>query len=68
MMAAQAKTKKALTAKDFPDALIGRPTDPRCVCFFGWVCELHHDKTWEHDDCGEAGDPCPREDCRYYSD
>jgi hypothetical protein len=33
-MAAQAKSKKApLTAKDFPDAPIGQPTDPRCVCF-----------------------------------
>lgn len=24
-----------------------------------WVCEEHHDKPFEHDDCGGAGDPCP---------
>jgi hypothetical protein len=25
---------------------------------FGWVCEDHSDKPWEHDDCGGAGAAC----------
>jgi hypothetical protein len=40
----QEKKKPPLTAKDLPDAPIGQATDPQCVCFFGWVCEEHHDK------------------------
>jgi hypothetical protein len=63
-----AKEKAPLTAKDLPDAPMGRPTDPRCICYFGVVCEDHHDKPWEHDNCGGAGDPCPRPDCPYSDD
>ena len=40
------KTKPPLTAKDWPDAPMGQATDPRCICWFGYVCEEHHDKTW----------------------
>jgi hypothetical protein len=54
-----------LTAKDWPDAPMGQQTDPRYICWFGYVCEDHLDKPWEHDGCGGAGDPCPRPDCPY---
>jgi hypothetical protein len=30
-----AKEKAPLTAKDLPDAPMGLPTDPRCICYFG---------------------------------
>jgi hypothetical protein len=60
-----AKGKPPLTAKDLPDAPLGKPTDSRCSCYFGVVCEDHHDKPWEHDDCHGAGDPCPRRNCPY---
>jgi hypothetical protein len=63
-----AKGKPLLTAKNWPDAPEGIPTDPRCVCWFGTVCEDHHDKPWEHDDCHGAGDPCPRRNCPYRDD
>jgi hypothetical protein len=39
----KARKKKAPTRKDAP---LGQPTDPRCICHFGIVCELHHDKPW----------------------
>ena len=37
-------------------------TDSRCICWFGYVCEDHPDKPWEHDDCHAARDPCTRPD------
>src|SRR5215470_2180381 len=54
-----------LTAKDWPDAPEGIATDSRCICWFGYVCEDHPNKPWEHNDCHAAGDPCPRPDCPY---
>ena len=57
-----------LTAKDWPDAPEGIATDPRCVCWFGTVCEDYPDKPWEHDDCHAAGDLCPRTECPYKND
>jgi hypothetical protein len=35
--------------------------EPRCARCQGtrWICEVHHDRRWPHDDC-EAGQPCPQ--------
>lgn len=47
---------------DEPDAddALSRAITANCpVCAGkGWVCEEHADKPWQHDGCGDAGEPC----------
>jgi hypothetical protein len=63
-MAGKAKREKELTRQDFPVAT-GQATHPKCICWFGWVCEYHRNQPWEHDGCGGAGAPCRRKNCPY---
>src|SRR5215831_908732 len=40
------RPKRELTAaQDFPVAT-GQATHPECICWFGWVCEDHHNQPW----------------------
>jgi hypothetical protein len=34
-----------------------------CYCNHGWVCEIHSDQPWGHDDCGSAGERCSNPKC-----
>jgi hypothetical protein len=37
--------------------------EPKCWCFYGWVCEDHPDKPWGHKGCGAAADLCKNPQC-----
>jgi hypothetical protein len=37
--------------------------EPKCGCFYGWVCEDHPDKPWGHKGCGAAADLCKNPQC-----
>jgi hypothetical protein len=37
--------------------------EPKCWCFYGWVCMQHPDKPWGHKECGAAADLCKNPQC-----
>jgi hypothetical protein len=37
--------------------------EPKCWCFYGWICEDHPDKPWGHKECGAAADLCKNPQC-----
>src|SRR5262245_47334799 len=37
--------------------------EPKCWCFYGWVCENHPNQPWAHKGCGAAADPCKNPQC-----
>ena len=37
--------------------------EPKCWCFYGWVCGEHQDKPWGHKGCGAAADLCKDPQC-----
>jgi hypothetical protein len=30
-----------------------------CHCADGWICKVHPDEPWPHQDCLGPGEPCP---------